>query len=167
MKQFIGLIVFLAIAAGILKLVQIFLSRPNAPAGFEKRESVLSDAERAFFYALRRAVPEGYFIFANIRLIDVIRVAGKSRADFVSANQIRQKHLDFVVCEPSRLAPVIAIELDGKTHQSQRQIRRDAVKDAALKSAQLPLVRFPAKGAGYSIDEIRRRLPSLLLPLNK
>ena len=42
----------------------------------------------------------------------------------------------------SNFQPIMAIELDGKSHGSENQ-RRDAVKDQAFKSAGVPLVRIP------------------------
>jgi very-short-patch-repair endonuclease len=39
--------------------------------------------------------------------------------------------------------PVMAIELDGKSHGSEKQQQRDAVKDQAFKTAGVPLVRIP------------------------
>jgi very-short-patch-repair endonuclease len=51
--------------------------------------------------------------------------------------------VDYLVVSLPNFQPVMAIELDGKSHGSEKQQKGDAVKDQAFNSAGLPLVRVP------------------------
>jgi hypothetical protein len=66
----------------------------------------------------------------------------------VHFNRISAKHVDFLLCDPSDVSPVLAIELDDATHERADRRRRDAFLDEAFASAGLPLARFRA-GTAY------------------
>lgn len=154
MPQFIGLLIALAVLAVIVTVAGKMLGEksPNLKTlpPFRKRKSVLTENERAFFHTLCRAVPEGHFIFANMRLIDLVEVEGKGPGVQAWRNKVWRKHVDFVICEPAQLAPLLAIEVDGNTHATERQAQRDADKDACLHAAGIPLLRLPAKPSATS-----------------
>jgi Protein of unknown function (DUF2726) len=79
-------------------------------------------------------------VFPKVRVADVLKSTGDGRAGF---NRISQKHVDYLLVSLPNFQPVMAIDLDGKSHGSQKQQARDAVKDQAFKSAGVPLVRVP------------------------
>ena len=53
--------------------------------------------------------------------------------------------MDFLLVELPNYRPVLAIELDGTSHETEKQQYRDAVKDVAFKSGGLLLVRLDAR----------------------
>jgi hypothetical protein len=79
--------------------------------------------------------------------------ASSWRAHF---NRIDRKHLDFILCD-SDLAPVVAIELDDRSHDDEDRQARDLFVDQVLASVSLPIVRVRAKHA-YQLEEVRRIL---------
>lgn len=69
-------------------------------------------------------------------------------------------HLDFLLVTAAELRPALAIELDDASHRSgggEKAADRDAVKDAVLAAAGLPLLRVPAKQS-YRVEDVRRRI---------
>jgi Protein of unknown function (DUF2726) len=79
-------------------------------------------------------------VFPKVWVADVLESAGGDRVGF---NRISQKHVDFLLVSLPNFQPVMAIELDGKPHGSEKQQKGDAVKDQVFKSAGMPLVRVP------------------------
>ena len=77
-------------------------------------------------------------IFPKVRVADVLEPVSGGLAGF---NRISQKHVDYLLVSLPDFQPVLAIESDGKSHGSQKQQARDAIKDQAFKSAGMPLVR--------------------------
>ena len=75
-------------------------------------------------------------------------------------NKIDRKHIDFVLCDPQTMAPVAAVELDDKSHQSASAQKRDADKNKACHDAGLPLLRFPARKS-YDPNAIAAELTKL------
>jgi hypothetical protein len=70
-------------------------------------------------------------------------------------------HVDFLLCDPTSLQPVAAIELDDKSHQRKSAQERDAVKDAVFATAGLPLERVVVS-RGYDTEALAARLAPYL-----
>lgn len=120
------------------------------PSPYRRKASLFSRDERRFYDALRQAAGDRYLIFAQMRLIDLVEVPrGENGSPFWFA-KVRHKHVDFVLCDRETAAPVLAIELDGASHQSDVQRQRDAEKDAVLAQAGLPLLRVETQKGGYA-----------------
>ena len=98
-----------------------------------------SQAERVFFVALLNATKDlPITVLSKVRLNDLLEATGDAK----QATNNRM-HVDFVLLSQPDFQPIVAIELDGASHSSDRQQVRDAKKDAAFKAAGLPLKRFP------------------------
>jgi hypothetical protein len=163
-----GSLIFFLVCALILSRVVRFVSKlagratptisdspPFAALPYARKKYFFSAAERSFYEILRRLVP-GHTVFAKVRLadlVDVMKGAPSWRAHF---NRIDRKHLDFILCD-SDLAPVVAIELDDRSHDDEDRQARDLFVDQVLASVSLPIVRVRAKHA-YRLEEVRRIL---------
>jgi hypothetical protein len=148
METWIGVAVVAVVVALALValLVAMRLRRPR-PGPYELRR-FLTPAERAFFRVLRDAVGDEYALFAKVRVADILKVRQGEKDFAVHFNRISAKHVDFLLCDPSDVSPVLAIELDDATHERADRRRRDAFLDEAFASAGLPLARFRA-GTAY------------------
>lgn len=140
---------------GCLSILFPFL-RPRESSGppghklyiFSAHESLLSPAERSFYGVLLQVLKGRYVVFAKVRLCDVLKHGNRQ-----SLNKISQKHVDFVLCTPDRIAPVLAIELDDKSHSTPHRKERDDFVDQAFGAAELPIVHVPVK-RNYSTAEV-------------
>ena len=80
----------------------------------------------------------GFVVHTKPRLTDVID-ADDAIWDSVQTEFMRKAHFDFVVTDDSPSAkPLVAIELDGPSHQADQQKRRDVLKDEICRLARLP-----------------------------
>ena len=73
-------------------------------------------------------------------------------------------HIDFVLCEPTTTRPLLAIELDDRSHRSARSIERDRFKDEVLATGGVPVYRVPASQAYDPLElaaEIARLMSSV------
>ena len=71
-------------------------------------------------------------------------------------NKVSRKSVDFVIC--NKLFVVMAcIELDGKTHEAEDRQKADGVKDEALQTAGIPILRIAASKIP-SVEEIKALL---------
>jgi len=163
---FIGVILLLGLIA-LFKVIGDGFGNPawsTLPKGFPyERAEFLSPAERSFLGALELALGPRYRIFAKVRLADVIKTRSEldGRRRQGAFNQIIQKHLDFVLCDPASLAVVAVVELDDSSHRKARQRERDQWKDEALKAASIPVVRFPA-ARSYATTELAEGIAACL-----
>ena len=119
------------------------------------RDDFLSAAELNFYKSLSLATKELPFkILSKVSLGDLFFVNIK---DFKMKqsywNKINRKHVDFLVCDNVSLKPLVAIELDDKSHQQSNRVQRDAFVDEVFKAANLPLLHIPVKNS-YAISEL-------------
>jgi hypothetical protein len=76
-------------------------------------------------------------------------------------NKIDRKHVDFLLCDPETMRPLVGIELDDKSHQRRDRQERDAFVDQVFNAAELPLVHIAAK-RGYVVTELTSQLAPFL-----
>ncbi len=156
------LLALLAIAASLIRLLGRQQKALRVAAGYEAVPALLTPAERSFFGVLQLAVASDYQIFVKVRLADIVRpVRSPSRSGWQSAfNRITAKHVDFVLCDSSRLGVVAVIELDDRTHERFERGVRDGLVDSALADAHIPVLRVSARQS-YSPTQIREQVDSL------
>jgi len=106
------------------------------------------------------AIGERFVIFAKVRLADIFFVT-RRQENFSYFNRIAQRHVDFLLCDPATLKPLLGIELDDASHQRPRRRERDAFVDEVFRAAALPLLRFPAQ-SGYNTGEVRAKIMAAL-----
>lgn len=137
------LLIILVILVVLVTLV-VFVSR-FAPVTetkeneflYKKRYRVMNDSESSFFHLLQKHIPTGHYIFPKMRIADIIETRS-GKGYYKQRNKILPKHVDFVVCN-EKLEPVVAIEIDGKSHNQSDRMERDRQVDEIFKSVSLPL----------------------------
>lgn len=122
------------------------------------RDDFLSRAELSFYGVLRLAVGNRWVICPKVSMGDIFFAVGSNRQETTSwRNRIASKHVDFLLCDPQTMRPMLAIELDDQSHERKDRQQRDSLQDQVFRSAGLPLVRIRAR-AQYSVEEIASAL---------
>lgn len=122
----------------------------------EARPYFFSMAENKFYGELAAAAGElGLLAFPKVGLNDVFK--DKPGAPKGQYNRYAQMHVDFLLVSKKDYQPVAGIELDGASHQGERQQARDQKKNAVFKAAGLPLLRF-INHATITPAELRQKL---------
>jgi hypothetical protein len=133
--------------------LQVDAAIEHAMSLYSLRERFFSQSEGAFYWALRKAVSNRYLIFAKVRLLDICDEI--PNRDWNAMNRISAKHVDFLLCEPATFEPVVAIEVDGSSHQWPDRIERDAFVNELFERIGLPLVRVAARRWFESADVLK------------
>ena len=92
---------------------------------------LLTDNEREFYQRLQEALPT-FHIFPQVALSGIMQpVKGLSYADRMRIfGFFGQKRLDYVVCRHGAFAVVANIELDDRTHDKEKDCKRDKLLEA-------------------------------------
>jgi hypothetical protein len=140
MKPLVPFFVFIVIASAVLNQVKSKKRKSGSKEYKYQKRFLMSVNEKAFYNELSVICKKlGFLLFSKVRLIDLIEPVSKD--DRGAKQHVIQKHVDFVLCHSSTLMPVLVIELDDKSHDSERRQQKDADKDKALESAGLPILR--------------------------
>ncbi len=130
---------------------------------YRLKASLLSPAEHNFFLNLRGAVAERALITPKVGLNDIFWMQLEDKSQFRGyLNKIDRKHVDFLLCDPKTMRPLVGIELDDSSHQREDRQERDMFVDGVFAAAGLPLIHASAKRA-YVVDEIAALLAPHLL----
>jgi very-short-patch-repair endonuclease len=102
----------------------------------------LSQPEQILYHRLVGALPD-CIVLAQVQLSRVLGVK-KGFRFYEWNNRINRMSLDFLVCSKDSTI-LAAIELDDKTHETERRRDTDARKERALSAAGIQLLRWSVK----------------------
>lgn len=157
------LILLLALGLVVILAVLTTFLRPPSRLPYQCRPDFLTPAELVFFRALEQAVDGRFYIFAKVRIGDLLCVIEGTENGGAWFGKIGQKHVDFMLADREEVRAVLVIELDDSSHDLPHRQERDAFVDEALKTAGLPILRVICQKE-YAIpaleQSIRRILPA-------
>ena len=130
---------------------------------FSRRKHLLSKNELSFYEILRSAMYD-YVVFAKVRLADLIEADEGHRHWQANFDRINAKHIDFVICDDES-KPVVAIEVDDKSHDRADGGARDPEVDQLFQAVGFPLIRVPAQST-YDFAQIRKQITAGLKPVS-
>lgn len=121
------------------------LTRGSSPKGKSvykyQRRNLLTKNELIFYKSLYPiATKKGFILLSKIRLSDLIEPLKGTENRQASLNKINQKHVDFVLCDSTKINPILIIELDDASHDRADRQERDNFVDQALESAGIPIL---------------------------
>ena len=160
MGYLIALVVVIVLIVAALAIVKKMGGLPGPERErhpFKKKDWLFSKAERSFFGVLKQAASSEFEVFAMVRLADVLWLPKGTPNAQGHRNRVDQKHVDFVLCEPKDIAPVLVIELDDASHKRQDRQERDALVDEILADAGLPILHVAVE-PGYNVDGLRQAI---------
>ena len=146
-----------AVVVALLALMRMYSQPARMP--YRSRDSLVTRSELRFYRSLEKAVLDDWIVFAMVRIADLIQVEKQTPNHRTWLNKILAKHIDFVLCDPGTLKPVLAIELDDVSHNRPERMERDAFVNEAFEAAGLPLLRVPVEPS-YRASEIRELIES-------
>jgi len=143
----------------ILAIVVIaFLKIKNAKFPYMKKECLLSEAERKFYFVLFEILGNNYLIFSKVRMADLFYLPKMNNSDFYHyQNKIQSKHVDFLICDKENIKPLLAIELDDSSHLKIDRISRDNLVDKIFENAKLPIFRIKVS-ASYNKENLLNQI---------
>ena len=97
---------------------------------YELNETILTERERAFYRILRPIADRLELqICPKVRVADIVSIKKGTRDWQKWFNKIRSKHVDFLLCDYD-MNIVLMIELDDRSHETERAQKNDALKNA-------------------------------------
>jgi len=125
-------------------------------------QSLLTASERGFYVALLMAAGRRYLVFPKVRLADLCQDLDRW-ADTVAFNQVSSKHVDFVLCDAKTFRPVLAVELNDRSHVRADRRARDALVNGIFRTMGLGVYRHWVRRS-YDPAAIARGIEDALEP---
>lgn len=124
------------------------------------RKNLLTKNEWAFYKQLKPIADKmNLSVLAKVRVADLVEVqAGLTRSEWQTAfNRINKKHIDFILCNPENLYPILLIELDDNSHQQEKQKERDTFVEKLYEKTGYKLLRV--SGTAELETKIKDNIP--------
>ncbi|MFA7216722.1 MAG: DUF2726 domain-containing protein [Candidatus Paceibacterota bacterium] len=134
---FIGILLGIGLLKDLNWFKKIKTEGISKGPSYKKKYSVMNQSESAFFFELKKQLPEDYYIFPKMRIADILDVPN-GHDYYKMRNKILPKHVDFLVCD-KYFNPVLALEINGGSHNRPDRIERDTQIEQMFKEANLPL----------------------------
>jgi len=159
------LVLLLVVAAFIIGWAVSNFRLPCDRNPYRSAAAVLNPEEQHFYEVLCKAIRPEYLVFPKVRFGAIVNPCrgriSRLRHEFFCCMGVNE--VDFVTCDPHDLTVTGVIELDGDgTHHA---FDMDSIRhrffEAALDSAQIPLMRFEA-GKEYSTGVLRQQILATL-----
>jgi len=163
MELFVGLIIivfilFFAMNMFIKKRKEDPKVNQNEKLPYKVTDNILTDSERSFYRVLMQIVGDKAVICPKVGLKDIFFISKGVGKDYMKHfGKIAQKHVDFLLCEPSSMRPICGIELDDISHTNKKSYERDLFVEKVYRDANLELIRISSK-SGYTFTEIETAL---------
>lgn len=111
---------------------------------------VLTPFERKMFAMISENIPKGYRVLCQVSFNAFLKCD-----DMSIRNKFNRSMVDYLIIDENFI-PVLCVELDDFTHNSNTAKEKDEFRDNILSAALIPTVRF--KGLPESSRLIRRKL---------
>lgn len=137
----------------------IFLNKENV-LPYHSRGALLTKSELNFYKQIKPILDQ-YGIYASFkpRLWDIIDVDKNTEKKFSWQNKISSKHVDFAIVDEN--AKILAcLELDDPSHNRKDRMESDKLKNEALSSANVPLIRIKTNKT-YNLVEFKNHIQNI------
>ena len=108
------------------------------------KKNLMTKNEWAFYKQLKPIADKmNYTVICKTRVADLVDIQkGLTKSEWQTAfNRINKKHIDFILCKPENLLPVLLIELDDNSHNSEKRKERDEFIEKVLNLTGYKLLR--------------------------
>jgi len=124
---------------------------------YQDKFQLLNKYEQLLLNRLKEATP-AYHVFSQVSMSQLFHIKNFRTGGFLQIGEIGRKSIDFLLCREDT-SIVLAIELNGPTHEREDQRTRDEKKRAALEEAGIPLLVL-VPDAIPETDELRKIIAS-------
>lgn len=122
---------------------------------YKQKEFFFTRSEQQFFNILNSKLEaHKHTVFPKVRLGDMVHVEDLNN-NYGDWARIRSKHVDFLIWDLVNQNIALAIELDGKSHNSQKAQKADGFKDKLFEDVGIKLKRIKV---GMNFDEEMERI---------
>ena len=123
------------------------------------RKNLMTKNEWSFYKQLKPIADKlNLSILCKTRIADLIDIEkGLNKSEWQTAfNRINKKHIDFILCKPDNLYPILLIELDDNSHDTEKGKERDEFVEKILEKAGYKLLR--TRGTAELEERIKNSL---------
>lgn len=133
-------------------------------AQYRDKFKLMNKSEHVLYSRLVEATP-ALLVFCQVSMSQLFHINSTHKKGFLQVAEIGRKSVDFLLCREDT-SILLAIELNGPTHEREAQKVRDEKKRIALEEAGIPLIVFDPNGIP-DVQELRKTLAPFIVERRK
>jgi hypothetical protein len=114
--------------------------KPTVSYHYRRKDFMMTKAENDFFNSLIEILGNEYYVFPQMHLSTILDHKVKGQNWNAAFKHINQKSVDYVVCNRQYRRPILGIELDDWSHDTDLRKQRDVNVDYIFKESGIPLL---------------------------
>jgi hypothetical protein len=130
---------------------------------FFKKRPIMLFEERKLFNVLMKLYNENYFVFPQVTLTSLLEITEGNKDHENIYHSLGKKSVDFAIFDKTTISPILAIELNGKSHSHYYRINRDEKVKHILTKSGIPLITIPVSET-YDEMKLKQLIDPLLVP---
>lgn len=124
---------------------------------YVSKDFLMTPTEQKVYKVLEREYSEQYYIFAQVRVVDVLQPNVKKYSKWTKECQalfwqVSQWHFDYVMCHKDDFRIFCVLELDDPSHDRPDRQRRDRILNSACKDGGVTLKRMSLNHENKKIE---------------
>lgn len=108
-------------------------------------QSKSNNFERKFYLFLHQILKESYFVVPQVHLLNLIKHINKLMTDIQWLNYCHNRSVDFIIYDKVTFYPLLAIEIQGASHNNSEAQHKDKQKKDFLQMAGIPVLYIEGK----------------------
>lgn len=140
MEKLIIPLIVIGVIFTILKVISEKV-KPKKEFSYTKKQYLLTKNESEFLRSLYSILGNTYYIFPQVHLSSFLDQKVKGQNWKAALSHIDRKSVDYLICEKQNVSPILAIELDDRSHEREDRILRDEEVERIFTEVNLPLIR--------------------------
>lgn len=136
------LLTAILIIAFVLKQRVPEFNKAVSPYKYVRKPYIMTEAEAHFYKRLQNIVEDRYYVFPQVHLSSLAKNITAGKYHKAGFQRINRRSVDYVLADIETLQAVYAVELDDRTHDTEKGKAVDALKNEILGQIGLPIVRF-------------------------
>jgi len=138
MNQLFFVLIIIAFIC-FFKYIEYATKNKRTALVYKKRDYLMTKAELEFFRVLESIIKNQYYIIPQLSISKIAAVTkGKNYHTYL--NKIDRKTVDFVLFDKEYFSPIMVIELDDSSHNSENRRMRDDFVDNVMEKIGLKII---------------------------
>lgn len=134
-------------------------TQSNEEGRYNLNKSLVTEAEQEFLKVLEEVVGDSYRIVPQVPLSGIVKPKDSNShyTNYHDFNKISAKKIDFVLYNKETWAPVLAIELDDRSHLKWKRTQRDMFVNELMEGVGLSILHIRTSYV-YDHKELRQEI---------
>lgn len=137
-----GWLLAFGVVCVLIKIISDYIQSKIVQHPYKLKSSLLTPNELDVYSRLKQVLPQGTVLIPQVHYIELLNLKEGNQQKYAAKNKVDRKSLDYVIFNETDFSPLLAIELDDRTHEWINRMEKDNFENGIFEDVGLPLLRI-------------------------